>query len=176
MKPRDYRAEPPLWLLWSLFGMLLIVILGMLVTPVWSLELALGDSLALGFGQASGLPTRAVVGEPSCPNRRAHRPGIVNMVPAGHFDFVLLSAGTNDAPGRCIEAIRAKLDADKVQWVVPVNGARSHVLAVAGAHGDATLFYTPGARSWPHPAAYWDVTGRHKAVLHRRTRRHARRH
>ena len=52
---------------------------------------AVGDSLALGFGHASGFETHAVVGEPSCPHGRW--PGIVNMVPAKHFKFLLISAG-----------------------------------------------------------------------------------
>jgi hypothetical protein len=159
MKPREYRSEPPLWLLGSLVALLLIVILGLLATPAWSSELALGDSLALGFGQASGMPTRASVGVSSC--------RILHMTPTMHFDFVLLSAGTNDPPGRCVEALRARLNAGRVQWVVPVNAARSRVLAVASAHGDATLFYTPGARSWPHPGSYWNVKGRCKPVVHR---------
>jgi len=119
-------------------------------SPARAQDLALGDSLALGFGQASHLPTRAIVGVSSC--------RILGMTPAGHFDFVLLSAGTNDPPGRCLEAIRKRLDADRVLWVLPVNGARAHVLAVAAANGDGLLSYTPGrGRVWPHPPRYWDV-------------------
>src|SRR5436309_1149493 len=76
---------------------------------------AIGDSLALGFGQASGLETHAVVGEPSCPH--GQWPGIVNMVPSKHLSFLLISAGTNDMPGKCIEQIRAKANADAVMWV-----------------------------------------------------------
>ena len=116
---------------------------------------AVGDSLALGFGEASGFETRAVVGEPSCPHGRW--PGVVNMVPAKHFKFLLISAGTNDVPGKCVEAIRAKANADQVMWVIPVNGARQHVLSVAHAHHDRTLSYTPDPRHWPHPKAYWNV-------------------
>ena len=119
-------------------------------------EVAVGDSLAVGFGQASGMPTRAIVGISSC--------RIVDMVPAGHYDFMLISAGTNDPPGRCVEAVRARADAYVVEWVVPVNGARGHVLAVAAAHGDQTLFYTPAPGN-VHPRGYFDV---HRGVrLHR---------
>jgi hypothetical protein len=119
---------------------------------------AIGDSLALGFGLASGFEIAAAVSEPSCPSRLWR--GIVAMVPARHFRFALISAGTNDVPGRCVEAIREKVSADEVMWVIPVNGARQHVLSVAQAHQDRTLFYTPG-RNWPHPTAYFDVLRGH---------------
>ena len=122
---------------------------------------AVGDSLALGFGEASDFETHAVVGEPSCPNKKWQ--GILNMVPAKHFRFMLISAGTNDVPGRCIEAIRAKVDADTIMWVIPVNGARQHVLSVAKAHHDLELHYTPDKRHWPHPKAYWNVLSREAA-------------
>jgi aromatic ring-opening dioxygenase catalytic subunit (LigB family) len=116
---------------------------------------AVGDSLALGFGEASGFETRAVVGEPSCPHGRW--PGVVNMVPAKHFKFLLISAGTNDVPGKCVEAIRAKANADQVMWVIPVNGARQHVLSVAHAHHDRTLSYTKSLKAVPMgPLAHSD--------------------
>ena len=110
---------------------------------------AVGDSLAVGFGHASHMTTFARVGAGSCE--------IVRKVPRGHYDFMLISAGTNDVPGLCLEAIRARADASTIEWVVPVNGARNHVLSVAHAHGDRLLFYIPSRRAWPHPAAYWNV-------------------
>lgn len=114
-------------------------------------DLALGDSLAVGFGRASGLPLRARVAASSC--------AILAMTPKTPLGFVLISAGTNDPPGRCIAAIRARVHAQRVTWVVPVNGARARVLRVAGLWGDRALFYTPGrGRVWPHPArGYWRV-------------------
>ena len=110
---------------------------------------AIGDSLAIGFGEASHLEIHAVIGISSC---RA-----VSLAPATHYRFVLLSAGTNDPPGRCLEALREKVDADRVEWVVPVNRARWRVIAVAEAHHDKLLFYTPDKRAWPHPASYFNV-------------------
>ena len=113
-------------------------------------RIAVGDSLAVGFGQASHMTTMAKVGVSSC--------WIAARMPAGHYDFMLISAGTNDVPGRCIEQVRARANADVVEWVVPVNGARSHVLQVAAAHGDRTLFYLAGkGRAWPHPNCYFAV-------------------
>jgi hypothetical protein len=118
-------------------------------TPAQASKIALGDSLAVGFGQASHVTTIAKVGISSC--------CIVGMVPAGYYDEVLISAGTNDPPGHCIEQIRERIHAGKVLWVVPVNGARGHVLQVAAEHGDALVYYTPGRKSWPHPNRYWKV-------------------
>jgi hypothetical protein len=127
----------------ALYGLIIA-----LATPSPASELALGDSLAVGFGQASHMHTSAIVGIGSC--------RIAAMTPRQHFDFVLISAGTNDPPGRCIEAIRAKIDCGKCEWIVPVNGARNHVLQVARQYGDALLFYAAG-RNWPHPSFYWNV-------------------
>ena len=121
---------------------------------------AVGDSLALGFGQASGFETHAAVGEPSCPSKKWL--GVLNIAPTKHYRFLLISAGTNDPPGRCVAAIRAKVHADEVMWVLPVNGARQHVLSVAHAHHDRTLSYTPDPRHWPHPRAYWNVLRKHR--------------
>lgn len=109
---------------------------------------AIGDSLTVGVASVLHVPAFAKVGMSSC--------WILRHAPASHFDRVVLSAGTNDPPGRCAEAIRDKISASDVVWVVPVNGARSHVLAVAGAHGDKTCAYVPSRRKkvWPHPDSY----------------------
>ena len=123
-----------------------------LVTPVCARDLVLGDSLAQGLGQALGVATIAKIGISSC--------SIARMVPSGHFDRVVISAGTNDPPGRCIESVRHQLDASHVTWVVPVNGARSHVLRVAAQMGDSTLFYAPAGRG-VHPSNYQAMARRY---------------
>lgn len=113
-------------------------------------SLALGDSLALGFGHASGLPTRARVGIGSC--------AIARLVPAQPLALALISAGTNDPPGFCIESIRSRVKARRVFWIAPVNGARAHVLSVASRHGDGVIFYVAArGRAWPHPSHYYNV-------------------
>ena len=116
-----------------------------LATPASAGDLALGDSLALGLGRALGIATIARIGISSC--------SIAGMAPSGHYDRVVLSAGTNDPPGRCIESVRRQIHADHVTWVVPVNGARSHVLRLAAQFGDSTLFYAP-RRGDVHPSNY----------------------
>ena len=127
-----------------------IVLLLTAATPAYGGSIANGDSLAVGFGQASRVTTIARVGASSCE--------VLGMIPSAHYDSVLLSAGTNDPPGRCIEAIRAKMNASHIKWVAPVNSARSHVLQVAAGYGDTLLYYTPGdGRTWPRPSRYWNV-------------------
>lgn len=113
-------------------------------------SLALGDSLAQGFGPASGLPTIARRGWGSC--------DILRLIPNRPLDLVLISAGTNDVPGPCVETIRSRVKARRVFWIVPVNGSRAHVLAVAARHGDTPIFYVPlRGRGWPHPPRYYNV-------------------
>ena len=119
-----------------------------LAGPSQASSLALGDSLAVGFGRASHMHTSAKVSASSC--------AIVGMVPRAYYDFVLISAGTNDVPGPCIEKIRARVNAGRVEWVVPVNGARKHVVRVALAHGDSLLYYKSGP-NYPHPRRYWNI-------------------
>ena len=110
---------------------------------------AVGDSLAQGFGWASHFEVYATRSKSSC--------WIAEHLPSGHFDFMLISAGTNDPPGNCIEQIRTQVQADVVEWVVPVApSARAHVISVAHTHGDRLFFYTPSRRKavWPHPDFY----------------------
>ena len=108
--------------------------------------LAWGDSLAKGTGAAMGVKTVARVGASSC--------AILGSAPRGHFDRVVISAGTNDPPGACVEAVREAIDAGRVVWILPINGARKTVLAVARAHGDSVVTYAPSRRNWPHPRNY----------------------
>ena len=67
MRKRAYEFEPaPAWLIWATVAGLLLSLLFMTIGAAHSRELALGDCLALGFGRASPLPTRAIVGT-TCP-------------------------------------------------------------------------------------------------------------
>jgi hypothetical protein len=80
------------------------------------------------YGHASHVPTFAKL--------EASSRYIVGLVRAAHYDTVLLSAGTNDTPGRCIELLRNKVHADRLLCIIRVNGARARVLLVAAQHGD----------------------------------------
>jgi hypothetical protein len=126
--------------------------------PASANTLALGDSLAVGAGQALHVETVARIAASSC--------AILRSVPARHFGVVVISAGTNDPPGGCVEKIRAAVHADLVIWILPVNGARNHVAVVARAHGDKTVSYAPGpGRLWPHPRSYQPLAAALTAVL-----------
>ena len=70
----------------------------LMAAPAMARSIAIGNSLAVGFGQASHVETIARVGISSCV--------IARMVPSEQFDTALLSAGTNDPPGRCVEQVR----------------------------------------------------------------------
>jgi len=116
--------------------------------------LMLGDSIALGTGRVLGVYTVARQSMGSC--------WVAARVPSGYFDLAAISAGINDAPGPCLEQIRAKIHARVVVWVLPapINTARAHVEAVAARFGDATVSYAcAGACSRVnfHPGSYAKV-------------------
>jgi len=122
-------------------------------------DLALGDSIAVGAGGALGVRTIAVEGEPSCPNPRAGRAGIVSMVPSASYGRVVVSAGVNDIPGACVGAIRSKLRASVVVWLVGLSqrhGEAGTVAAVAAAHGDRVVRFQVGPDG-VHPRSYPEV-------------------
>ena len=117
--------------------------------------LILGDSIAEDLGKYAHLPYSAKSGISSCRILR-------DYIPPKHYDRVIVSAGSNDPPGRCVEAIRAavvqRVRPSVIQWVVPaVPGARGHVLAVARSHGDWVLWFTAG-RDHVHPRSYKEIT------------------
>lgn len=128
---------------------MIAILLSLIVatTAFASTKEIVGDSLTVGVSQIIHADkVVAKVGMSSC--------WIANRAPIEQYDVAILSAGTNDPPGRCVEKLRNKIHASKVIWIVPVNGARQHVLSVAASHGDSVAYYTPGKRSWPHPNSY----------------------
>ena len=118
-------------------------------------DMAEGDSIAKGTGAALHVPTYARTSMGSC--------WIFHNTPGGHFDHVVLSAGINDPPGPCLEALRARLTAKSVVWILPapINAARAHVYAVAARYGDRTVSYSCGRGGCTkrnfHPASYGQV-------------------
>lgn len=115
------------------------------LTPVYADTIAVGDSLAVGYASAAHVQAFARVGASSC--------AILRMVPAAHHERVVISAGTNDPPGSCVAAIRRAVHADRVVWIMPVNGAGPNVMHVAAMNGDRLVYYTP-AYGGVHPASY----------------------
>ena len=125
-----------------------LIALGLGCAPAAASNLALGDSLAIGVGGALGVPTIAGVSWSSC--------RIAQVTPRGHYDRVVISAGVNDVPGRCVAAIRAKINAGLVVWIRPINGAGPTIDRVAAAHGDVVITYALG-RDHIHPRSYGEV-------------------
>ena len=145
MRPRFLREA---------FARLLVTATFMLVAGAACAEtLALGDSIALGTGQAIHAETVAVKGMGSC--------AIERMMPAKHFDRAVISAGVNDAPGLCVDAILARVDADKVIVILPpgINSARKHIEAAAAAHHFKTISFIPG-NDGLHPRSYAEVAAK----------------
>lgn len=110
------------------------------------MDLCLGDSLSVGVAALLHCMSIARVGASSC--------AISHWVPAQYFDHVVISAGTNDPPGRCIEQLRERLRGGNIVWVLPVNGARDHVAGVARASGDSVCSYSAGRGLGVHPSSY----------------------
>jgi hypothetical protein len=114
--------------MWSV----LVVLLSLSSLP----NAALGDSIAAGTGSALGVSTYAKVGSSSC-YILAHTPRIA-------FNHVVISAGINDAPGRCVAALLNRVRARDVVVILPapINSARAHVARLAAKHGVRTVSYT----------------------------------
>lgn len=118
-------------------------------------DLAVGDSIAVGTGQALHVRTAARVGASSC--------AILGLAPGGAFEHVVISAGINDPPGSCIESIRQRYAGAKVVWIVPARtAARAHVIALAAKYGDRSVYYRAGGDN-THPRSYPSVAA---AVRH----------
>ena len=133
------------------FARLLVTATFALVTGAACADtLALGDSIALGTGQALNAETIAVKGMGSC--------AIDRMVPAKHFDRAVISAGVNDAPGMCVDSILSRVSADEVIVILPpgINSARAHIIQVAKSHHFKTVSYVPG-KDGLHPRSYAEV-------------------
>jgi hypothetical protein len=114
----------------------------------WDQRIGAGLFLAIGVGGALGVPTIAGVSWSSC--------RIAQVTPRGHDDRVVISAGVNDVPGRCVAAIRAKINAGLVVWIRPINGAGPTIDRLAAAHGDVVITYALG-RDHIHPRSYGEV-------------------
>ncbi len=122
---------------WALVLILLGLVVLAFIVPVkaQAQDIALGDSIALGTGHALGVKTYAWTGASSCT--------ILAYMPQGRFDHVVISAGINDPPGYCVEAIFDRIVARRVVVILPaeINSARARVAVQAARHGYATVSY-----------------------------------
>jgi hypothetical protein len=126
-----------------------------IAAPASAGDAAIGDSIALGTGRALHIATFARVGASSC--------AILGFAPRASFERVVISAGVNDPPGRCVAALRGAVHARIVVWICPVNSARQAVELAASAYGDRVIEYLPG-RDGIHPAAYSSIAAQVRAA------------
>jgi hypothetical protein len=116
-----------------------------------------GDSIAVGVGQAMDVPTFARVGATSCE--------IYQQLP-NHIDnkTVILSAGSNDPPGPCLVPLRQAITGNVI-WILPIDEkTRNHVLTIAKERGDGFIDFLPAADN-VHPKSYVHLAERLKERL-----------
>lgn len=113
----------------------------------------IGDSLATPAGLGRQFPMCEI---------RAHvgwSPLAIVRLAGGSFTWAVISAGSNPPGGGAnlranLEAIRARITADRIVWVAPANArAAWTVRAVAGAHGDRVASFLAGGDG-VHPMSY----------------------
>jgi len=118
---------------------------------------AVGDSIAVGVGQALHCSVHAKVGASST--------AIVSY--ARGNGFCIVSAGSNDPYNpnlrKNLEKIRSKLNScDKLVWIIPQNGkAAAVVRSVAAKHGDYTVSFKAGPDG-VHPKSYSELANKVK--------------
>lgn len=116
---------------------------------------AIGDSIAVGVGQALHCSIHAKVGASST--------AIVSY--ARGNGFCIVSAGSNDPHNpnlrRNLEKIRSNLNpCDKIIWILPQNSKAAKVVnAVATKHGDYVVSFKAGADG-VHPKSYKELANR----------------
>jgi hypothetical protein len=130
------------------------------VATAFARDGAAGDSIAFGTGHALHVATFARERMSSCWILKHEVPLAV-----GHFDHFAISAGVNDAPGPCLEAIINHIDAGQFVLILPpgVNSARAHIASVAAARHIQTVSYVPG-RDHLHPRSYPAVAAAIRAI------------
>jgi len=117
-------------------------------------DAAIGDSIALGTGRALHVHTFARVGASSC--------WVLAHMPRRQFEHVVISAGINDAPGRCVRLILAQVRTRVIVVILPapINSARAHVEVAAVQYGAYPISYAckGGCTTTNfHPGSYTQV-------------------
>lgn len=116
---------------------------------------AIGDSIAVGVGQAAQCTINAKVGASSS--------YIVDHAISSAFDVAVISAGSNDPHNpklrTNLDRIRSKIKAKRVVWILPYDRrAAAIVKAVAVQHGDGYIDLSGfKTRDGVHPSSYGSV-------------------
>jgi hypothetical protein len=120
-------------------------------TMVQAQDAAIGDSIALGTGNALHVPTYAWIGASSCE--------ILSKMPSGPFGHVVISAGINSPSSPCLAEIIEKVQAKQITMIVPANINLSHqqVIDLANLHRFHMVEYSCKggcSKSNFHPGSY----------------------
>ena len=111
--------------------------------------LAIGDSIAVGVGQAMHCTVRAHVGWPSSK--------IVTLSNGVRAELCIISAGSNDPkiPKLIVnlKKIRNNLNCNRVVWIKPVNRTASAAVSAAMRGTDSSVSFVPGKDN-VHPKSY----------------------
>lgn len=110
---------------------------------------AVGDSIAVGTGQAMGCEVRAHVGWSSSK--------IVNLANGVKAELCVISAGSNDPNNPKLllnlKTIRGKIDCVKVVWIQPINKKAATAVRNAKRNGDSLVTFSP-SKDNVHPKNY----------------------
>lgn len=114
--------------------------------------IAIGDSIAVGAGQAAHCSINAKVGASSS--------YIANHTLSTNKSVAIISAGSNDASNpklaSNLEKIRSKIKSKTVVWIVPYNRTAARaVISVARNNGDRYIdLVSVKTNDGVHPASY----------------------
>ncbi len=113
---------------------------------------AVGDSIAVGVGQAAHCSINAKVGASSS--------YIANHVVASNKSVAIVSAGSNDPTNPHLRSnlikIRSKLNSDRVVWILPYDRRAAKIVrSVAITFGDGYIDLSGfDTRDRVHPSSY----------------------
>lgn len=113
---------------------------------------AIGDSIAVGVGQAAGCVLGARVGVSSS--------YISNHVISSDNEVAVISAGSNDPRNpslrKNLEKIRSKIHSNRVVWILPYDRSAARIVkSVAITHGDGYIDLSDyRTRDGVHPSNY----------------------
>ena len=122
--------------------------------------IAVGDSIAVGTGQAMHCTVRAHVGWSSSK--------IVTLSNGVKAELCIISAGSNDPKNPKLivnlKKIRNNLDCNKVVWIKPINSTAANAVSAAKKGNDSVVSFTP-SKDKVHPKSYSTLANSIKKVL-----------
>lgn len=122
--------------------------------------IAVGDSIAVGTGQAMHCTVRAHVGWPSGK--------IITLSNGVKAELCIISAGSNDPKNPKLvvnlKKIRNNVNCKKVVWIKPVNSTAANAVYSAKNATDSIVSFTP-SKDNVHPKSYKALVNSIKIVL-----------